>query len=668
VEGQTITLRDFTGGQVVDKDPALLAPNELVRCDNVTFSASNMPRKRKGYSQYLWDRIGGNYFPNGGLANYYPSGGNDPVMRVMCTDTGIRDYDASRTPTLRLVKEVSFAGKLIQMLQMADSMFIVCGEGRPWRYEPSDARPAGCEMQTRLGPVTSVGAAGVLTGSYKYRISWVFQSGTDENLESDPSPTSGHWSGIDFAEAWETVTAQKVVVKIPRDAFNRPLDPPEQATGWRLYRFKQDFSTEYEWVSDLTDDDGNGTGDPIPLGTLRVYDNTADDATSDPHDALRLENPIFHGVPPEDCALACRHNEQLFLAKTPGLPNAIYWSAQGYPEYFQATSNFAESGGYREIEPNDGDEIMALVSSGGINLLVLKTNAAWMLREDDDGGYGAYKEAEGVGCVASNTVRATPIGTIWLGQNGKVWAYDGSEFRDLSLNRIATTLRGLDASDNRNAFAWYWNDIYYLAYPDDEIIPHSAIGVNAPWWSVDDGRPRNTAVLAYDVKRDCWIHDWKYPREDDVALGLPMQALAVSAAAVGNAVRDNLCLFGTPADANIYRWEDGTSDNGTSVEMVLRTGHLDFGDPAGLKRCGRTHAVAYCDNTGHTMSLRQSIDRGSFSTAVSLTWTAAGRAAKAVGTFAQRFKSMALQVVELSAADTVEFWGFEFKLRSIGAR
>ena len=346
---------------MVDKDAALLAPNELARCDNVTFSASNMPRKRKGHSLYLWDRIGGNYFPNGGLASYYPSGGNDPVMRVMCTDTGIRDYDASRRPTLRLVKEISFAGKLIQMLQMADSMFIVCGEGRPWRYEPSVARPAGCDKPSGRPIVSATNNTGdPLKGSYKYRAVWVFRDARAENLESDPSEASAVLASPPYdQEEWCTVTGTvggRITVRWPADRNGNAVVAPEQATGWRLYRYKQDFSTEYEWVTDLIDGGGDGVLDPIPIGTASVIDITADDATGDPHDALRLENPIFHGVPPEDCALTCRHNESLFLAKRPDMPNVIYWSAQGYPEYFQATSNFAESGGYREVEPNDGDE------------------------------------------------------------------------------------------------------------------------------------------------------------------------------------------------------------------------------------------------------------------------------------------------------------------------
>jgi len=118
-------------------------------------------------------------------------------------------------------------------------------------------------------------------------------------------------------------------------------------------------------------------------------------------------------------------------------------------------------------------------------------------------------------------------------------------------------------------------------------------------------------------------------------------SIPVSAAFVGHATKDNVCLFATPAVGKIYRWDYGTSDDGTSIELVVRTGHLDHGDQHGWKRIGSVYVAAASSGTG-PFGFRQSIDRDGVWTLHDATVTAGAYTRVRIPTppFQTRYRSM----------------------------
>jgi hypothetical protein len=148
-------------------------------------------------------------------------------------------------------------------------------------------------------------------------------------------------------------------------------------------------------------------------------------------------------------------------------------------------------------------------------------------------------------------------------------------------------------------------------------------------------------------------------------MGLFMKCLPVSAVAVGHAIDDKVCLFGMPSDGHLWRWNYGATDDGTNIQLVVRTGDMDFGDPNGWCRCG-TVWVSALPCTGAALGIRQSLDKASFGSSTAVSLTGSDRISQGIGTMANRFHCMALQVQELGASTPVEFWGFEFMLKRKG--
>ena len=671
MEGKEITISDFTGGVVYDKDSAHLGPTEMVRCDNVIFTESNKPRKRKGFTEtHPYPLDDGTYTINGGLGTFYCRSGR--VYRVIVRSDGIYQRLENYEEKLFDLADWPEGSRQVQMVQLDDYEYITHGiaELRPLVMEPGVLSEAGCPRPIGRPIALDQNGAGDknLDGKYRYRVSWLFLNPDGTYAESDPSDgssTFGEWPYD--REDWTTVAAGRITLyrpSVPGAPYYEEEKAPgetegetcRKAIGWRVYRFKYGFSTEYEWVGDNTDMSDT------------FVDEVADNEEGDVADALRAESPSHHGVPPEATLLCCKHDERFFCAKNYDYPNRVWWSNQGEHQYFQAGAFFATEGGYRDIAPNDGDELMALLPSGGANLLVLKSDSAWHLREEFGGGYGAYVQGQGVGCVASNSVAMTPIGAVWLGKDGHVWAYDGATFTDIARGKVATKLAAMDPADARNCVGKLYKRHYLLAFHDTTITPKdSATGVEYIWHSDTVDRRRNNAILAYDIDRECWIMNYRYPRTD-----IPpsyTQALSVSAFFVGKPDDDNVCLFANEGDPRIYQWDDGTTDKGTSIEMVLQTADRDFGS-LGWKRSGRVHVSAYPTGS-ESMSVSQCLDRAtSFDTAVTVPLTASrGNLVEyQIGTMAKRFKTMALKAIYRGSQALVEFWGFAFILEVKGVR
>lgn len=138
-----------------------------------------------------------------------------------------------------------------------------------------------------------------------------------------------------------------------------------------------------------------------------------------------------------------------------------------------------------DLEPEDGDAITALGSSGP-NLLVFKARKTFVVYDLFTGAN--RKLSDEIGCIAPRSVVETPAGTFFLSETDGVLATDGSKIRRVSDN-VITSFTSAAASQPTlaQAAAVYSGSSYFL--------------------SIASGLVVNDVTYEYDLQTQSW---WRH--------------------------------------------------------------------------------------------------------------------------------------------------------------
>lgn len=211
-------------------------------------------------------------------------------------------------------------------------------------------------------------------------------------------------------------------------------------TGRKVYRTEASGST-YKLVS-------NGT---IANNTaVTLVDSDADGALG------ATLSPTATYTPPVG-RLSVVHDNRLWIANDPAHPSRIYYSEDSSHEVFLPSS-------YLDIRQNDGDEITCAQNVLG-KLTICKTNTIQKVYTDGDPStdWEISDPFSFVGCAAMYTARMTPMGLVYLANNG-IYVF-GGQYSELLSDAVTPEIKDITPSNIANTWGEYYRNAYYLTYP-----------------------------------------------------------------------------------------------------------------------------------------------------------------------------------------------------------
>ena len=142
-------------------------------------------------------------------------------------------------------------------------------------------------------------------------------------------------------------------------------------------------------------------------------------------------------------------------------PSFIFYSDSGFPEMLSSGFQFVD------VSSGDGEEITALAQLDD-SLLIFKPSSIWQVSTLADGTPVLTPVAEGVGCVAPQSVSVARGRAVFVGAAG-VYEYDGGSVRPIT-NELTRWWKNVDQSSLVNAVSLIdeAERRVYVAVPADE--------------------------------------------------------------------------------------------------------------------------------------------------------------------------------------------------------
>lgn len=318
--------------------------------------------------------------------------------------------------------------------------------------------------------------------------------------------------------------------------------------GTNIYRVSNTFNTTYTTVTGTVTITASAANlaQATNINDKAVFCNELDRPfyVGTTGNALALETVTFSS------ATTCTANgSYLIVANTVeasvAFPTRVRWSDIANQNSFPANN-------YVDIEPSDGDKIIALVNFED-KVYVFKKHTIYQLLITGEDGANAFiyrPLTRGIGAWAKNSVKVIPnVGVVFLAQN-TIYTINGSGLEPIG-DQIQTTLSGMNRLK--------WKDAVGEVYPK-----------RFQYWlamSVDSNPAR--VVLVYDYIQKAWT---TYNFNSDVTM------LAQAEDSTG----DTILLSGDSLGYH-YKHDIGTADfphnTKTAISSYYASSDLNFSSP-----------------------------------------------------------------------------------------
>jgi len=512
---------DMGGGLNTRAAPHLLAVSEALAMQNLSLSdARGMPKRRKGYTRYDVSSL---TEPIRGQFRFYKRDGTKHLVSV---SNGIVYKASGTTIDASTLGSGYSASKDFFFDAFNDLAFGVNGTDKVLRWDGAAGavRDAGFPPpSTTLGD--AAGAAGALTGTYKYKFTFVYDDISEESTASDES------NGV-------TVTSQRVDLTsidvggagVTKRNIYRTL------AGGSIFYFLKTINNNVDTT--YTDNAADGT-----LDTLN-------------------QAPTDNNLPPRAKYVAVFAN-RIFLANatldydgnTIDGKSRVFFSALTESEVSPNTIGTAPvhgAGGeifpadfFFDVEDNDGDEIVGL----GVtldSLVIFKEKSVWRLIGDSPENFELIKADSDLGCISGKTIKRVENLLYFLagGNKPSICATDGTRVIPIG-ERIQPTLQAnIDRSAMESACAVQHLYTYVLIY---KSITDSA----------------NSSGIIYDYIKDAW----------GTLTNIPANIFS----SWNGSGDSGEVFFGSSVDGKMYQYDTGASDDGASIQSIWQSKFYDFG-------------------------------------------------------------------------------------------
>lgn len=443
-KNQIMTIDDFAGGLNSKGNPISLGKNEGQVVQNVRIN--NQLKSLSKRSPILVYGTASTSNSILGLFRYYAYNGT----KVLLADEGnqiLTGNDA--TGSFSSIFTLPQPAHKAQWLTWNNQAIMTDGFNAPVKYDgtSTSATYLGSLLATDSGTGT-----GPAAGQYTYQVS----------CYTNNSNSSGPFE-FNFGTASNTLTATGHAVNLtmipqcPDDDF---LGEP--IVGRYIYRTKAGGSTYFLLTT-------------IANNSAVTFSDTVLDSS------LSTLYPVIAGATvsqPPSGLLSLIYQGRLWVANNPAHPSRVYYSEINSQEMFLPDSFF-------DIRVNDGDQITMLADVLGIitigkNNTIQKIYTQSNVTGQPQADWTISDPFAYVGCVSPYSVQNTPIGIMYLGNNG-IYSFDGN-FSTLLSDQVTPVISDISNPNFVNAYSAFYKNSYYLSYT-----------------SQSSGATTNNRVLVYDL-------------------------------------------------------------------------------------------------------------------------------------------------------------------------
>lgn len=527
------TYADWRGGQNTKLAPRLLKASELTLCRNAWFDDRGNLEKRPGYVKACAAELSPPAARITGAKIYHKSGSNG-YSRLVYWRNGTASLESACGVTVPTISSGYSTTLFMEMENAKDRLHGVNGSAS-FVYDGTTVFTA-LGLTAPVGAATvATGAAGALTGTYKYKATFTYGA----RGESNPGPAS---SAVVPAAQDVNLTA------IPTGGTG--------CTARDIYRTLAGGAVYY-WVATISDN------------TTTVYTDSTLDA------ALGDEVETNHDAPPVAKYLRWWQNMMVY-AGNPDAPLRVYLSLIGAPEMVPALTHFIDV-------PVAGEEVTGL--GIGDDDLVVFTNAAYFVLS------GASPEtfrfrivSPSIGCTAPRSIAMHGDGTYFMFFE-KVYRTLGGPAVYLSDNVDNGWIPAAKAN-LREAVATVWRNHYLVG-----------IFLGSTAWASKSGAADDTAVnnrvfgldlalleMAEELRETSWF-EWTnmFPSVFVTRKG-PLEN------------SEDLWWGSNRTTGIVYKQSEpgpsgAFSDNGTGITWRIQSGGLVGKDPHLVKKAKRLEGI-----------------------------------------------------------------------------
>jgi len=231
------------------------------------------------------------------------------------------------------------------------------------------------------------------------------------------------------------------------------------------------------------------------------------------------------------------HKNMIFWAGDSSNPSAVYYSeiapAAGSPGAW----------GEINVQTDDGDQIMNIIKLQD-NLVIFKSNSIHVLYGSNEDQFALREVQTSVGTIAPKSVSNIMNRLFFLYRDG-VYTFDGTNVQYIS-DKVRPTMNNI-ADPGKCAGGWK-NHKYYLSYSDG--IAGSDID----------------KCMVYDILHESWTRFTNYP----------VNMFNNYDGSQDGQININELYFGSAEQGEIYKVDEGYSDNGEDIEVEYRTKHFNL--------------------------------------------------------------------------------------------
>ncbi|MEM7828031.1 MAG: hypothetical protein QW561_01680, partial [Candidatus Aenigmatarchaeota archaeon] len=418
-------VRSLSGGLNTRQDPSLIADNECVIAENVDFdskigSVVTRKRIRRLNSTALAGRVIGlyRYIKSTGVS-YLIAETDDTVTR--------RIYYSTNNGSTFTLLTTRTTGYVSAFVDYEDWLYFTDLNDEAKRWNGTSLTKWGISAPG-TAPTLTVGEAGNLTGTYKYKVTFLNAEGT----ESGSSPAS----------AEITVSGQKI------NLSNIPTSPDGQVAKRRIYRFGGTL-TDYYLVATINDNTTTTYTDNLP--------DTDVGALLDPYDRYPAPNAKTLDV----------HYNRIFAGniKHAGVsyPHGFVWSRARRPENFYDPSDPDPAG-------RKGKEVVRVIEMGESIYFFTKETISALRGSNED---TFYLDPTYVQMPCQSGLSVCRIGTAigYLGLDG-YYLFNGLSSRNVSdkVRSIFVDEINTDEIEKISAVYDQKHNRLYIIYPEGSAV------------------------------------------------------------------------------------------------------------------------------------------------------------------------------------------------------
>ena len=357
----------------------------------------------------------------------YYKNSNSTAYQIVAYSTFLKKGDDS-AGTFTNIKTALTADLHFTWITFKDRCYGFNGTDNNQVYDGSNCEDMG--VPTPLQPVPAEGSATGITGTFKYKVTYLING----YQEGNASPES---SSI-------TVTDKKITVTIPISSNSR-------VTARQLYR-TQDSGSIYYFQS-------------------LINNNTATTTTDSRTDAqldTTILAPTDYGAP-ASYKYGCLHKMRIFVARNTTYKSRFIFSdirsGIAYPDVFPANN-------YLDILEDNGEELKFIGEDTFGQLIAMKPSAVVKINTDSDDpvGWSGMNQVISInGCIAPYSIKKTHIGLIYLSRYGekkkRLLLWNGSSTQPI-FEELEPILSAIPDTALDDVVAEYHEGMYKMTYYD----------------------------------------------------------------------------------------------------------------------------------------------------------------------------------------------------------